>query len=270
MKRMDKGILLFTLPIGILIVISSCFGILHPSIYSKETTDWYAQTVGQDFSNLFCVVPLLFISAFFASKGSRICTIIWLGAMITNVYSFVIYAFALHFNFLFHVYCAILGLSLYSVLYFFNRNKDVSFKSWFKGSIPIKSVGVFLIVLSSLFAMLWLSDSLPALLQNRTPDSITKAGLLTNPVHVLDFSFYLPLMILSGVQLIEKRSIGYLLAPAMILFAALTTLNIISLMIASMWYLKTNAWPPIIFLSILILICLAYLSVMLKQLEREA
>jgi hypothetical protein len=264
---MDKGILFFTFPIGLLIMISSCFGILHPSIYSKETTDWYAQTVGQDFSNLFIVVPLLFISAFFASKGSRIGTIIWLGTMITNVYSFVIYAFALHFNFLFHVYCAILGLSLYSVLYFFNRNKDVPFKSWFKSSIPIKSVSIFLIVLSSLFALLWLSDSLPAALMNRTPDSITKAGLLTNPVQVLDFSFYLPLMIFAGVLLIKKRSIGYLLAPTMILFAALTALNIISLMIASMWFLKTNAWLPIIFLSILTVICLAFLSAMLKQLK---
>jgi hypothetical protein len=189
--------------------------------------------------------------------------------MSTNVYSFVIYAFALHFNFLFHVYCAILGLSIYSVLYFFNRNKDVTFKSWFKSSTPTKSVGVFLIVLSSLFALLWLSDSLPAVLQNRTPDSITKAGILTNPVHVLDFSFYLPLMILAAVQLVKKRSIGYLLAPTMTLFAALTAFNIISLMIASMWFLKTNAWPPIIFLSILTVICLAFLSAMLKQLKRE-
>jgi len=269
MKQTDKGILFFTVPVVILMVITSCFGILHSATYAKETSAWYAQTIGQDFSNLFVVAPLLFFSSFFASKGSRVGILIWLGAMITNIYSFVIYCFALHFNSLFLFYCVILGLSIYSVLYFFYRNIKVSFKSWFGKLVPVKSVGIFLIMIALVFAMVWLSDALPAILTDKTPESITKAGLLSNPVHALDFSFYLPLMILAGVLLIKKRSIGYILAPPMILFAAMTAMNIVSLMIVSMWFLKVNTLPPIIIFSGLTLTCLFFFSAMLRQLEEE-
>ncbi|MCO7125852.1 hypothetical protein NIE88_08715 [Sporolactobacillus shoreicorticis] len=269
MKQTDKGILFFTVPVAVLMVTTSCFGILCSDVYAKETISWYAQTIGQDLSNLLVVVPLLLFSSFFASKGNKVGIFVWLGTMITNIYSFVIYCFAIHFNFLFLFYCAILGLSIYSVLYFFYRNKKVSFKSWFKNHAPVKSVSSFLIVIASVFALLWLSDSLPEIVTNKTPESITEAGLLSNPVHVLDFSFYLPFMVLSGVFLMKKRSIGYILAPPMILFAGMTAMNIIALMAASMWILRENTWPQMIIFSTVAWICFFFFALMLRQLKNE-
>jgi len=108
----DKSLLYFTIPIVILIATCSSIGILVQQFYSKETMGWLSQCIGQDISNLMFVSPILIVSSFYASKGHKAAKIIWIGTMITNIYSYVIYTFALHFNFLFLVYCLILALSI--------------------------------------------------------------------------------------------------------------------------------------------------------------
>ncbi|WP_204988048.1 hypothetical protein [Sporolactobacillus pectinivorans] len=266
--KTDKSFIYFTLPIVILMAVTSSIGIFYQGIYSRETIDWFSQTIGQDFSNLFVTVPALILSAFFASKGNRVGKIIWTGVMITNVYAFVIYSFALHFNFLFHVYCAILGLSIYSVIYFFIKNLTVDFKSWFTDRVPVKAVGIFLIVIAALFTLLWLSQSLPAALINQAPESITKDGLLTNPVHALDLSFYLPLIFISAIMLLKKKSLGYLLAPMMIVFAVMTNINIILLLIASMVIMVSNTWPTIIVFVVFTMVCFLFMWQMFRHLRK--
>ena len=117
----DKNILYFTIPIVILIIICSGTGIWYDKLYFRETVGWLSQCVGQDISNLFFVSPILLVSAFYASKGNKIAKIIWIGTMMINIYTYVIYSFGVHFNFLFHVYCLILGLSIFSALIFFSK-----------------------------------------------------------------------------------------------------------------------------------------------------
>jgi len=41
---------------------------------------------------------------------------------------------------------------------------------------------------------------------------------LINPVHVLDIAICLPALIITGMALIKKKSIGFLLAPTMMIF----------------------------------------------------
>lgn len=202
----DKVLVYFTIPIVVLIILCSGIGILNQDVYAKETIDWMSQCLGQDISNLVCVVPILIISAFLITKGVRGAKIIWAGTMLTNIYSYVIYAFAIHFNFLFHLYCLILGLSIYAVIYFFSQYMKEDFREWYEKEVATRAVGNFLLIVGILFLFLWLSQSLPAALANTVPDSIQTDGLLTNPVHALDFSFYLPLMFIAAVMLKKKES----------------------------------------------------------------
>ncbi|MDT8717726.1 hypothetical protein IAI10_13740 [Clostridium sp. 19966] len=265
----ENTYLLFTIPIVILVVICSSIGIWHERIYSKETLDWLSQTVGQDISNLFFISPILIISAFYSSKGSKAAKIIWIGTMLTNIYSYVIYCFALHFNFLFHVYCLILGLSIYAVIYCFIKNKNVDFKEWFSEVTPTKSMGIALFVIALLFVFLWLSNSLPQALNNTVPDNIKQDGLLTNPIHVLDLSFYLPLMFIASFKVLKKEAEGYLLAPMMMVFGILTNINIICLMIVSMQKESINNLPQIVIFFILGIVCITFLLNFLKNISRE-
>lgn len=263
----DRHILYFTIPIIILMTICSGIGIWHQTLYSKETLDWLSQCIGQDISNMFFVVPVLLVSGIWASKGSKTAIIIWLGTMLTNIYSYVIYCFAVHFNFLFHVYCLILGLSIFSLLYFFINYINEDFKNWFNEKVPIKSVGSLLLIVAVMFIFLWLSDSLPAALRKTVPESIAKDGLLTNPIQVLDFSFFLPLMIISAISIIKKKRLGYLLAPMMIIFAIITNVNIISLTFVAMKMSISNNMPLIIIFTVFTFVCIRFLWKMLKQIQ---
>ncbi|GGL61149.1 hypothetical protein [Sporolactobacillus putidus] len=263
----NKTLLYFTVPTVILMAITSSIGIWYPDFYARETIDWVAQSIGQDISNLFIVVPVLIISAIFSSKGSRTAKLIWAGTMTTNIYAYVIYTFAVHFNFLFHVYCLILGLSLYSVICFFMNHVKENFSKWFTEKAPTRAVGIFLLVIAVLFVLLWLSQSLPAALSNTVPESIVKDGLLTNPVHALDLSFYLPLMGIAAVMILKKKTLGFLLAPVMIVFSIMTGLNILSLMIVSMTLMPSNNLPMIIGFSALTLICLGFLWLFLRRIR---
>ncbi len=266
----NKIIFYFTVPIIMLIAVCSGIGVASPaSIYSKETSDWLLQCIGQDYSNLFCTLPVLLVSAFFVRKGSRIAKIIWAGAIITNIYSFILYCFCVHFNFLFYFYCIVLGLSLYALIYFGIKNSNENFKGWFSESTRTKPLGIFLLVITALFYFTWLSQSLPAVLTNTVPKAIEADALFTNPVYVLDFSFYLPLIVLSAVMLLKRKSTGYFLAPMMLVFAIITNINIISLTVVTMLHTSSDSIPMIVIFSVFTVVCVLFLVLFLRNIKPD-
>jgi hypothetical protein len=260
--------LYFTLPIVLLILLCSGIGILKPDFYKRETADWLAQCVGQDFSNVFFVVPILLITSFLSAKGSRVARIIWAGTIITNIYSYMIYCFAVHFNGLFHFYCIILGLSVYSFLFFCAKHFHLDFKDWFEQKVPVKAVGVFLLAIAAAFYFLWLSQSLPAAITGGVPAAVTSEALLTNPVHVLDYSFFLPLIVIAGVLLIRENRLGYFLAPMMLVFGLITNVNIISLTLVTMAKSGTNGLPLVSAFTVFSIICLFFIAIYLRKVKR--
>lgn len=58
--------------------------------------------------------------------------------------------------------------------------------------------GWVLIVTGGLFALLWLSELVPATLSGQAASSLEIAGLTMNPIHVIDLSVVLPGRIIIG------------------------------------------------------------------------
>lgn len=225
-KKNDVIILLLSTPLAILTALVSYAGIFTESTYAKETGVYAAQGIGQDIVNLFIVVPVLFIAAVFAWRKSKLGLLIWSGAIFYLAYSYTIYCFGMHFNSLFIAYCLILGLSFYSLVYFLITSLKEDVTGWFVNKVSTLSTGIFLIVIAILFYFIWLSEIIPAILNNTTPKSITESGLLINPVHVLDIAICLPALIITGIALIKKKNIGFLLAPTMMIFCILMAVAI--------------------------------------------
>jgi len=96
--------------VSVLVAGASGAGIFVKSIYSQETVSYTAQGVGQDIVNIVVAIPVLLISAYFLRKRSVRALLVWLGALVYVVYSYVMYAFSVHFGFLFPFYIAVLGL----------------------------------------------------------------------------------------------------------------------------------------------------------------
>jgi hypothetical protein len=79
---------------------------------------------------------------------------------------------------------------------------------------------------------MWLAQDLPAVLANTPPRELADTGLATNPVHVLDLSFVLPVHILVGIWLLQRRSGGELYGPILLAFGVLMAASIGGMMVA--------------------------------------
>jgi hypothetical protein len=111
------------------------------------------------------------------------------------------YAIAVHFNRLFLVFVAVLDLSFYT---FFSSTLGLQpdrLQPRFAAITKARAVRVYLLLVAVLFALLWFSQDIPAIVVGKAPQSVTQNGLLTNPVHVLDLGPYLPAMIITTLLL---------------------------------------------------------------------
>jgi hypothetical protein len=191
---------------------------------------WAAQGVGQDVLNL-VVVPALFAVVWLARRGSARAVLVWFGLTLYLAYSYVLYAFFVHFNALFLVYVAVLGLSVYALV---GAARELDFDRWariFSSASGERPLSVLLAISGVLFAALWLSEILPALAAGRPPASATDAGLIVNPVHVLDLAFVVPAMVIASVCLWRRHPAGFIAAQALATFMVAMGLAIMAMMV---------------------------------------
>jgi hypothetical protein len=219
-----------SVPIAALAIAGSVVGIVFDhSIYSKETANWAAQSVGQDIANL-VAFPALLALAFAAARGSLRAYLGWIGILVYSVYTYAIYTFDVHFGPLFLVWVGVFGLSIYTLIAGLAAIDPVRVKSRFTGRAPIRFTSVLLVGIGSVFYLLWLSEIIPAMIAGTTPEALREVGLPTNPVHVLDLAVFLPSTVVAGVFLSKRRVWGYVLAPVMLVAMAFLGLGIVSLM----------------------------------------
>jgi hypothetical protein len=88
---------------------------------------------------------MLFIAAYFVNKGSVKAFLVWSGVLLYLIYAYVIYAFDVHFNSLFLVYIAILGLSFYALEGLVIHLHLDRLQASFSANTPARAVSVFLL-----------------------------------------------------------------------------------------------------------------------------
>ncbi len=219
-----KQALALSIVVFLLVGAVSITGLVNPDMYSAATPNWLAQTVGQDAFDLFFVAPLLLIAGLYAYTHNRLAWMIWGGTIAYLVYTFLIYCFCVSFNPLFGVYCAILGLSLFSFIWFVQSSKP--------GTLNVKNetfktvTGYYFVAIAVLFSLLWLLEIIPASISGQVPQSVVAAGLPTNPVHVIDLSMFLPSVFILGVGLVRGKKMAIYFAPVALVFFILMDLTI--------------------------------------------
>jgi hypothetical protein len=230
---------------------SSLLGLMDPDAYGRETENWALQAKGQDLGNLIAVLTL--VGACWAYvRGSRAAGSVWLGTLFYVIYAFVVYAVAVHLNRLFLVYVAVLGLSVYAVL---------SHVDALRASTPSEARGtrlaaLTLIATGAVFALLWLSEIVPALVTGEPPQTLVDAGLAVNPIHALDLSLVLPGLVLTGLALLRGRPNGRFLGGPWLVFSVLMAASIVAAMTLIMAGGDSAAGPPLVGVSGIMLVSL--------------
>jgi hypothetical protein len=222
--KSNKFILAISFPLASLVTLVSLVGLFTPDFYSQETPNWQVQSKGQDLIDLYLIAPTLLVTSMLAYRKNNMATAIWGGVVFYLTYTFFLYCFDVHFNALFILYCLCLGLSFYGfVIFLFQQRLS---EPPIISRLIFRVIGVYFIVLATLFYWLWLSEIIPASLGNTVPKSVTETGLFTNGVHVLDLAIVLPAIFITGILLLRHNSIGFTLAPILLTFFILMDLTI--------------------------------------------
>ena len=117
---------------------------------------------------LVLAVPLLVGSVIFSSRGSLRAQFVWLGCLAYLAYNAVMFCFAPHFNALFLLFTTWLALSFWALLTLLPtfEHARVGAATAF---VPVRTVAIYLLTCSAVFALLWLQAIVPAVLGNTMP-----------------------------------------------------------------------------------------------------
>jgi len=264
--KISKTALWLSVIDAILVLVASFAGIFLKNTYARETTSYALQSVGQDFENSVAAVALL-ITVYFVSKGSVKAFLVWLGVLLALIYSYAIYAFAVHFNSLFLVYVAILGLSFYTLVGSLTHLHLDSLQPNFAANTKARPVSVFLLVVAILFYLQWFSEDIPALVTGKIPPGVMENGLLTNPVHVLDLGLLLPAMIITAILLWRRKLLGYFLALPLLVFSILTGIGILAIFVVmSMKGMPTSLIVELLF-AVIVLVSLVLSVLYIREVK---
>lgn len=225
-----KTLRILTILLSLSLAIVSVAGAFLPETYTRDSASLGAQGVGQDLVDLFVGVPLLLLSFYYTTRGSRVASFIYGGTLFYILYSFIIYCFGIHFNRFFLLYCLTLSLSLYSFILLFAHLKQQHVEKWFEQA-PVKMVSVYLSVVALIFYILWLKSIVPAIIHNQVPKDVSDYGLLVSPVHVIDLVFALPGLIIGAILIWKKQSLGYMIASFALVFMVLLTLALAAMVL---------------------------------------
>jgi hypothetical protein len=213
--------------IAILVATASWQGIVHDNIYYLEKANWMAQINAQDFFDLILVFPIFLISTYFVSQKSLMAFFVWLGTLMFIIYSYILYAFFVHFTYLFPIYVAVLGLSFYTLIGMLLTVNLAPIAKIVTGVKLRRVISLFLVILGLMFAFLWLSEIIPAILVRQIPKSVLNTGFPVNPVQVIDLAIVLPGLTISGILFWEQKLLGKLFAGVFLVFAVIMSFSII-------------------------------------------
>lgn len=219
-----------TAPIAVLVAVAAGSELLVDGLL-RDNPNFVAQALGQDVVTLAVALPVLVVGAVLAGRGSERARLIWLGALVYLVYTYVIYALVVLFNPLFLVYVALLGCSLYALIWGLATTDFAGIKTRFTRKTPTRAVSIFFAAMATLFYFTWLSEVVPALLAGEVPRSVTANGTPTNAVHVLDMAWILPAIALTAFDLWRRKPLGYALAGVLLTFLTLLAAAIMSMMV---------------------------------------
>ncbi|MCW5805229.1 MAG: hypothetical protein KIT31_22860 [Deltaproteobacteria bacterium] len=225
--RSNRFVLHASSAVALLLAAVSVGGLALPSLYARETAAWRTQAIAQDWFDLLVAAPALLLAARRAGRGSPRSRLVLGGVLLFAIYTLVIYAFAVQLNTLFLIYCAALGLALYAAITLAYTTDATTVRTLRRP----RAAGALLVSVGVAFAGLWLAQLVPAAITGRPPAALAATGLPTNPVHVMDLAFILPLHVLTGVLLLRRRRLGDLLAPAVLTFDVLMASSIACLLV---------------------------------------
>ncbi len=234
-------------------------------IYRHMSAEVAPQGIAQDYVTLFLGIPLLLIALAWARKGSTKGRFLLAG---TLGYFFVTYLFYLvmaMYNELFLVYVSLLTCTFFALSLTLLSFVPAQLPAAFHSRSPIRAAGGFLLFSSIAIAFLWLGIVFPPLLSGTViPPEVEHYTTLV--VQGLDLGLLLPLAFVSGLLLLRKKPLGFLLAPVYLIFLAFL-MTALTAKVVAMGFLGYNIIPVIFIIPVFNIISIGLAALMLKNIQ---
>lgn len=205
-------------------------------LYKNDSVSVAAQGIASDFVTIVLAVPMLVISAYFAFKGSFKGKLALTGTLGYFLYTYMSYTFLWMYNPLFLGYVALMSLSFYAFVLMLTSFELNSIGAHFKASLPVKYLGGFQIFIGIMLLFLWLGKIVPTISYDDMLTVTAPVGLehyTTLVIQGMDLGFIVPTAFLSGLAILNRKPIGYLLS-SVVIFKAITMLTAITAMMINM------------------------------------
>lgn len=228
-------------------------------LYKNDSVSCVAQGKASDLVTLVLGIPLLMISLYFSNKGSFRGKLMLTGTLGYFLYTYMSYAFLWNYNPIFLIYVILMSASLYAFILSLMSFDIADVPSKFKAGLPVKFLSGFQFFIAFVIGMMWLGKIAPSLA------GAVPAGLehyTTLVIQAMDLGIVVPTGILSGVMLLKRKPVGYLLSSVVII-KGITMLTAISAMIVNqlLYGVKVSPAELIIFpaFNLFAIVCLVLL-----------
>jgi hypothetical protein len=187
-------------------------------LYAYDSVSGAAQAIGQDWVTLLVGVPLLLIATYLASRGALRWKLLQAGVLWYFAYTYLLMAFGGAYNQLFLVYVVLYSASIFAFLLSLHAIDVGSLPGRFSPHFARHAIAWLVVGIGALLALLWLGRIVPALLTGAVPFGLESYSTLF--VQAGDLGLVVPLAVVSGVLLLRRRPVGYLLASVVLVKGA--------------------------------------------------
>jgi hypothetical protein len=183
-------------------------GVLDNRIYSKVVSqDVLPGVISQDLQTIAAGLLLLALTLRMSPRDIRR-HVIGLGIVGYLFYAYGIYAIEQIYNYLYFVYLAIFGLSLYTIIYSL-ANLDPDKLNMVVLGERIRKVSVgFSLFVAVFFSLLWILMLVPLIERGEKIESMYS-------IFILDLSFIMPAFFILAILSAKKQGFGLLMTPAL-------------------------------------------------------
>lgn len=229
-------------------------------LYKNDSVAVAAQGRAQDLVTLVLAVPLLIISLALANKNSFRGKVILTGTIGYFLYTFISYVFLWNYNALFLIYVLLMAASLYAFILALLSFDIKNVPAHFSSKLPTAVLGGYQLFIALMLSLLWLGKIVPTIGDGSVPGGLEHYTTLV--IQGMDLGLVVPAAALSGIMIIKRKPIGYLLTSVIVL-KAITMLTSLSAMIinqalngVTMPLMEVILFPALNVLTIIILIIL--------------
>ena len=196
-------------------------------LYRYDTTLMAVGFKAGDAVTLILGIPALIFSLLRYRRGSVQGGLLLAGLLAYFLYNYCSMAFGAAYNDLFLVYVALMSASLFGLILTLMSFDLAMLTAHFSAHLPHRDIGIYSIVSGIVLLLIWPCLSIiPALVEGKAPPEVW--SYTTIITYAIDMGILAPVLIATGVMLLHRKPLGYLLSSTLLVFTVMLGTNLLT------------------------------------------